>query len=112
MRDQQRHPSILSNARLATAAWRLPTSRQSFEPLNNEKAAGLKSVVDSGTEPHKYVYVYGHTDSRGTPGYNIKLARSRAAFVKRRLVQYGIPAEMVIVKSFGETKPASKENAA
>lgn len=81
--------------------------------LNNEKAAGLKSVVELwNKEPHKYVYVYGHTDSRGTPGYNIKLARSRAAFVKRRLVQYGIPAEMVIVKSFGETKPASKEDTA
>lgn len=81
--------------------------------LNNEKAAGLKSVVELwNKEPHKYVYVYGHTDSRGTPGYNLKLARSRAAFVKRRLVQYGIPAEMVIVKSFGETKPASKEDTA
>lgn len=82
--------------------------------LNNEKAAGLKeNVVDRwNKEPHKYVYVYGHTDSRGTPAYNLKLARSRAAFIKRRLVQYGIPAEMVIVKSFGETKPASKEDTA
>ncbi|MBX3723112.1 MAG: PD40 domain-containing protein [Turneriella sp.] len=81
--------------------------------LNNEKAAGLKKVVELwNKEPHKYVYVYGHTDSRGTPGYNMKLARSRAAFVKRRLVQYGIPAEMIITKSFGETKPASKEDTA
>lgn len=79
--------------------------------LNNEKAAGLKeNVVEKwNKEPHKYVYVYGHTDSRGTPGYNMKLSRSRAAFVKRRLVQYGIPAEMIITKSFGETKPASKD---
>lgn len=78
--------------------------------LENEKAVGLKKVVDLwNKEPHKYVYVYGHTDSRGTPGYNMKLARSRAAFVKRRLIQYGIPAEMVITKSFGETKPASKD---
>lgn len=81
--------------------------------LNNEKAAGLKKVVELwNKEPHKYVYVYGHTDSRGTPGYNMKLARSRAAFVKRRLIQYGIPAEMIITKSFGETKPASKEDTA
>jgi peptidoglycan-associated lipoprotein len=78
--------------------------------LNNEKAVGLKKVVELwNKEPHKYVYVYGHTDSRGTPGYNMKLARSRASFVKRRLIQYGIPAEMIITKSFGETKPASKD---
>jgi len=78
--------------------------------LNNEKASGLKNVVELwNKQPHKYVYVYGHADSRGGPDYNMKLSRARASFVKRRLVQYGIPAEMIITKAFGSSRPASKD---
>lgn len=78
--------------------------------LNNEKASGLKNVAELwNKQPHKYVYVYGHADSRGGPAYNMKLSRSRAAFVKKRLEQYGVPAEMIITKAFGATRPASKD---
>ncbi|MBS0619145.1 MAG: OmpA family protein, partial [Spirochaetes bacterium] len=78
--------------------------------LNNEKAAGLKHVVEMwNKEPHKYVYVNGHADSRGTKAHNLKLSRARAAFVKKRLVQYGIPAEMIITKGYGATQLASKD---
>jgi peptidoglycan-associated lipoprotein len=78
--------------------------------LNNEKAAGLKNIVELwNKQPHKYVYVYGHADSRGSAAHNMKLSRSRAAFVKKRLVQYGIPAEMIITKGFGEKQLASKD---
>ncbi|HRP69936.1 MAG TPA: OmpA family protein, partial [Turneriella sp.] len=79
------------------------------DKLNNEKAAGLKAVVELwNKEPHKYVYVYGHTDSRGGASYNMKLSKARADFVKKRLVEYGIPAEMVITKAMGETQLANK----
>lgn len=78
--------------------------------LNNEKASGLKTVVDLwNKQPHKYVYVHGHADNRGSAAHNMKLSRARAAFVKRRLVQFGIPAEMIITKGFGATKPAVKD---
>lgn len=81
--------------------------------LENEKASGLKNVVALwNRQPHKYVYVHGHADSRGTADYNMKLSKSRAAFVKRRLVQYGIPAEMIITRAFGETRPAAKGDSA
>ncbi|HNE18282.1 MAG TPA: OmpA family protein, partial [Turneriella sp.] len=78
--------------------------------LNNEKASGLKNVVDLwNKQPHKYVYVYGHADSRGTSAHNMKLSKARAEFVKRRLVEYGIPSEMIITRAFGETRPVSKD---
>lgn len=78
--------------------------------LNNEKAAGLKNIVELwNKQPHKTVYVYGHADSRGTSVHNMKLSKARAEFVKRRLVQYGIPAEMIVTRAFGETRPASKD---
>lgn len=78
--------------------------------LNNEKALELKSVVDLwNKQPHKYVYVHGHADNRGAAAHNMKLSRARAAFVKRRLVQFGIPAEMIITKGYGATKPAVKD---
>lgn len=78
--------------------------------LNNEKAAGLKNVVELwNKQPHKYVYVYGHADSRGSKEHNLRLSKARAEFVKKRLVQYGIPAEMVVTRAFGATRPASKD---
>ena len=52
--------------------------------------------------------MHGHADNRGSAAHNMKLSRARAAFVKRRLVQFGIPAEMIITKGFGATKPAVK----
>jgi len=78
--------------------------------LYNEKASGLKKVVELWKkQPEKYVYVYGHADSRGTSAHNMKLSKARAEFVKRRLVQYGIPAEMIVTRAFGETRLASKD---
>jgi len=61
--------------------------------------------------PDVVVEIQGHTDSRGSESYNLKLSQERAETVKNYLVKYhGIPPEMLIAKGYGESKPiASNE---
>ena len=49
--------------------------------------------------------VYGHTDSRGIPGNNLKLSGDRAASVMGYLVGHGIAPSRLQSQGFGQTKP-------
>ena len=51
------------------------------------------------------VSVEGHTDDRGSAEYNTKLSQDRANSVVAFLVKKGVPAERLIGKGFGPTKP-------
>lgn len=78
--------------------------------MNNEKDAGLNYVAELwNKQPHKYIYLHGHADSRGPKAHNMKLSRARAQFVKRKLVRMGIPDEMIITKGYGATQRASRD---
>jgi OOP family OmpA-OmpF porin len=59
------------------------------------------------------VTVEGHTDSQGSDAYNEKLSQSRAEAVKQVLIsKFGIDAERVTAKGFGEAQPAADNNTA
>ena len=49
--------------------------------------------------------VIGHTDRAGAASSNERLARSRAETVARLIGAEGVPADAIVVKSFGETDP-------
>ena len=50
----------------------------------------------------------GHTDSKGIPGYNLKLSRQRAELVRRWLVEReGLSNVKFIIKGYGATAPAA-----
>jgi len=52
------------------------------------------------------VRVEGHTDSRGSAEYNMKLSQRRAESVVRYLVQRGgVSKERMVAQGFGETQP-------
>ena len=52
------------------------------------------------------VTVEGHTDSQGSDAYNQKLSQSRAEAVKQVLItKFGIAADRVTAKGFGEAQP-------
>lgn len=56
------------------------------------------------------VQVDGHTDSVGSPGYNVALSERRANAVKQYLVRKGVEANRIETQAFGLTKPiASNE---
>ncbi|WP_133470646.1 peptidoglycan-associated lipoprotein Pal [Paraglaciecola marina] len=53
------------------------------------------------------VVIEGHTDSRGTPEYNIALGESRAKSVQTYLLNAGVSSSQISVVSYGEEKPVN-----
>ncbi len=62
-------------------------------------AAGLKK------HPRLKVEIQGHTDSTGTPPYNLKLSQRRADAVRSYLVSSGVNPEQLITKGYGQSQP-------
>ncbi|GGW74868.1 peptidoglycan-associated lipoprotein Pal [Alteromonas halophila] len=56
--------------------------------------------------PDQDVVIQGHTDSRGTPEYNIALGERRAQSVETYLLNAGVSSSQISVVSYGEEKPA------
>ena len=54
----------------------------------------------------------GHTDDRGTRGYNKRLSRKRAAAVVDWLVEHGIEADRLEASGFGPDKPIDTNDTA
>ena len=56
----------------------------------------------------KKVLVEGHTDSKGSDQYNLRLSQLRADSVKNWLVtKGGVPAELIETKGYGESRPVA-----
>jgi outer membrane protein OmpA-like peptidoglycan-associated protein len=77
--------------------------------LRSEAADSLREVGEVaksyGASP---VLIEGHTDSKGTHAYNMKLSENRAVSVKNWLVQNaGVSASHITTRGFGETKPVA-----
>lgn len=63
--------------------------------------------------PNAKVEVQGHTDARGSDSYNQKLSQARADAVAQVLVeQYGIAADRVASKGYGESQPVADNTTA
>ncbi len=67
----------------------------------------LKSLAKLILSHPEYVLVRinGHTDEIGSEVWNQKLSEDRAAAVKKKLVEYGVPADRLEAKGFGKTQP-------
>lgn len=54
------------------------------------------------------VTIVGHTDSKGTNEYNMKLGMRRAESVKMKMLEFGVPSERIVgVESRGEEEPVA-----
>lgn len=56
------------------------------------------------------ITIGGHTDSRGSAAYNLKLSRDRANEVRDYLVGYGIAANRLQAVGYGETNPVASND--
>ena len=60
--------------------------------------------------PNIKFLIEGHCDERGSIEYNLVLGDNRANSVKSALVQAGISADRISVKSYGKEKPFCTEH--
>lgn len=66
------------------------------------KLAGILLVI-----PELRVVIEGHTDSRGSAEYNLRLSRRRAEHVKELLVSEGVAIQRLGAFGFGLVRPVS-----
>jgi len=55
------------------------------------------------TTPDAGIKLTGHTDSTGTPEYNLMLSQRRTEAVKALFVDKGVPSDRIETEWFGET---------
>lgn len=58
------------------------------------------------------VLVEGHTDNRGTEGYNLGLSQRRADAVRFALIKKGIASSRILARGFGESQPIASNSTA
>jgi OOP family OmpA-OmpF porin len=69
-----------------------------------------KAVAFVTKYPDSKIVVEGHTDSRGTDQYNMKLSQRRADAVKKYLVDKGNKSERITAEGKGEGSPIADNN--
>ena len=66
-----------------------------------------RAVTYMRMRPQTHIELRGHSDSMGSRAVNLQLARRRAEAVKAYLVEKGIEAERMRVRTYGESKPVA-----
>lgn len=87
-------------------------NRASLKPGTREKLSKLAGILLAYPGPYN-VEIEGHTDSVGSPDYNLRLSQDRADSVASYLRESGIPMERVArVTGFGEERPVTGNDTA
>lgn len=75
-------------------------------------AKTMAQMKDQAPQLSKII-VEGHTDSRGTVAYNLKLGQGRAETVRKIILQQiPLAPEQVLAKSFGKSQPIALNDTA
>lgn len=73
----------------------------------NRNATAMKKILDEF--PKGSFILEGHCDERGSAEYNIGLGDQRAAAAKGFLSNVGVPAERLLIVSYGKERPQCTE---
>jgi OOP family OmpA-OmpF porin len=71
------------------------------KPVLDEVAADLKKYRRLQVE------LQGHTDSKGSDAYNLKLSEQRAQSVRDYLLSQGVGSQQLVAEGYGETEPVA-----
>jgi peptidoglycan-associated lipoprotein len=82
----------------------------SYEIKSDSESLLESLVVWLNNNKDVKITVEGHCDNRGANEYNLALGERRAMAVKNYLVFSGISADRVTVLSYGEERPACRDN--
>jgi OOP family OmpA-OmpF porin len=73
----------------------------------------LDSIADGlKKHPRLKIEIQGHTDSTGSPPYNMKLSQQRADSVRSYLLEQSVNGEQLVSKGYGQTQPIASNKTA
>lgn len=79
--------------------------------LRPESDSTLKAFAASALEQQDIkIHLTAHTDSIGSLEANMQLSDARASSAKARLVEFGLPDSLLVIQTFGESKPAEEND--
>jgi outer membrane protein OmpA-like peptidoglycan-associated protein len=74
------------------------------------KLAKLSGIIQA--HPGLNLAIEGHTDTTGTPDFNMKLSQQRADAVREFLISQGMSADTISAKGLGEDNPVADNRTA
>jgi len=77
-----------------------------IRPASGRELDKLVEVLNDN--PEIKIEMSSHTDSIGSVEYNINLSQRRATSTVNYLIKKGIPAERLVAKGYGESKPIAR----
>ena len=105
------YDALAAKGRWATQGILFATGKAELKP---ESRPVLKEIASTMKEHADLeILIEGHTDNVGKPDANLALSEARAAAVRAALVaDYGIGADRIGTKGFGDTKPSAANTTA
>jgi outer membrane protein OmpA-like peptidoglycan-associated protein len=99
------YDALAATGRWATQGILFDTGKSEVKP---ESTPTLKQIAAAFKEhPELKAEIQGHTDNLGKADANLRLSQARAEAVKAVLTsEYGVNAEQVTAKGYGDTKPS------
>ena len=69
----------------------------------------LKKLADwAKCDSRNAIILEGHADPRGTKDHNLELSGKRAAAVRQRLIDMGVPSQRIVITLYGELGKSKK----
>jgi len=66
----------------------------------------LQALADwAKCSSHNAIILQGYADPRGTKDHNLTLSGERAAAVRQKLIDMGVPSKRIVVTLYGENGP-------
>ncbi|WP_166647946.1 OmpA family protein [Hymenobacter sp. UV11] len=78
-------------------------NRATLKSNSTSKLSQMAQIMND--YPDYSLSIAGHTDSKGSDDYNLRLSYERAASARKYLLDKGIPADRIEARGYGETKP-------
>ncbi len=69
------------------------------------KVQFVAQIANTQDVKERHILVEGHTDSKGTEAFNMRLSEERAYAVANAIYGYGVDPDRTQINWFGESKP-------
>ena len=105
------YDALTAKGRWVTQGILFATGKSDIQPESRPVLKEIASTMKQHADLK--ILIEGHTDNVGSAASNLTLSDSRAAAVKAALVSdFGVAADRITTKGFGDTKPAAPNTTA